>query len=95
MTGTGTVELIRHLEGRHVNVALTDGSHLDDYELVSAGRAGVGSLWLFANGADTFIALNDVTEVSEVTEPPPGPIAAGGDRPRRGVRTTPASACRR
>lgn len=66
MTSAGAVELIRHLEGRHVNVALADGSRLDDYVLVSAGRAGVESLWLFANGADRFVALNDVTDVWEV-----------------------------
>ncbi|HEV8623064.1 MAG TPA: hypothetical protein VG034_01290 [Acidimicrobiia bacterium] len=66
MTSAGVGELIRYLEGRHVNVALTDGSRLDDCELVSAGRRGVQSLWLYANGADTFVALVDVSEVSEV-----------------------------
>jgi hypothetical protein len=49
-----------------VNVALADGSRLDDCELVSAGRRGVESLWLYANGADTFVALEDVSDVSEV-----------------------------
>lgn len=57
---------IRNLEGRHVNVDLADGSRLDDCELVSAGRRGVQSLWIVANGADRFVALVDVTDVSEV-----------------------------
>jgi hypothetical protein len=66
MMSAGAGELIRYLEGRHVNVALTDGSRLDDCELVSAGRRGVQSLWLYADGADTFVALVDVSDVSEV-----------------------------
>jgi hypothetical protein len=62
----GVGGLIRDLEGRHVNICLADGSRLDDCELVSAGRPGVPSLWLYANGADTFVALVDVTDVWEV-----------------------------
>ena len=53
------------LEGRQVNVALRDGIRLDDCQLVSAGRNPVSSLWLFANGADTFVALDDVIEIWE------------------------------
>ena len=58
--------LTRDLEGHRVGVALTDGSRLDDCELVSAGRGGAQSLWLYANGADTLVALVDVTDVWEV-----------------------------
>ncbi len=60
------VERFQCLEGRHVSVALADGSRIDDCELVSAGRHGVDSLWLYADGTDTFVALVDVTDVTEV-----------------------------
>ncbi len=56
-------ELTRHLEGRRVSVALADGSRIDDCELVS-GR-GAHSLWLYSNGADTFVALGQVTDLWE------------------------------
>ena len=58
--------LTRHLEGRRVGVALADGSRLDDCQLISAGRHGAASLWLYSNGADTFVTLQDVTDVWEV-----------------------------
>lgn len=58
--------LTRHLEGRRVSVALVDGSRLDDCQLVSAGRHGTPSLWLFTNGADTFVTMLDVADVWEV-----------------------------
>jgi hypothetical protein len=50
--------LIRCLEGRHVSVALADGSRID----VSACHHGVQSLWLYTNG-DTFVPLVDVTDL--------------------------------
>jgi hypothetical protein len=53
------------LEGRQVSVALRDGHRLDDVQLVSAGRNRAGTLWLFTNGADTFIAVEDVIDVWE------------------------------
>jgi hypothetical protein len=53
------------LEGRRVSVALRDGHRLDDCQLVSAGRSHLFSLWLFANGADTFVALEDVIDIWE------------------------------
>jgi hypothetical protein len=52
-------------EGRRVSVALADGSRIDDCQLVSAGRNGARTLWLFTNGADMFVALTDVTDVWE------------------------------
>ena len=65
--------LIGRLEGRHISVTLTDGSDIDDYELVSAGHHGVQSLWLCANGADMFVPLAEVADVREV----PGTAADG------------------
>ncbi len=57
---------IRALEGRHVGLALSDGSRIDDCELVSAGRHEVGTLWVFTNGEDTFVPLRDVLDLWEV-----------------------------
>ena len=56
---------LRQWEGRQVSVALADGSRIDDCQLVSAGRNGAGTLWLFTNGSDVFVALTDVTAVWE------------------------------
>jgi hypothetical protein len=56
-----------HLEGRHVNVAFTDGSRLDDCELVSVGHHGAATLWLYSNGADLFTAPEDVIEIWEAS----------------------------
>jgi hypothetical protein len=64
---------IGYLEGRHVRVTLTDGSRIDDCELVSAGHHGAESLWVCADGADIFVPLADVTDVREV-------IASAPDR---------------
>jgi len=57
-------EGLRQWEGRQVSVALTDGSRIDDCQLVSVGRTA-GTLWLFTNGADLFVALDDVTAIWE------------------------------
>ena len=54
--------LTRHLEGQRVGVSLVDGSRLDDCQLVSVGRE---SLWLYNNGADTFVTVLDVTDIWE------------------------------
>jgi hypothetical protein len=55
------------LEGRQVNVALRDGSRIDDCQLVSTGRARMASIWLVANDTDTFVALDDVADIWEVS----------------------------
>lgn len=57
---------LRSLEGRQVSVALADGSRIDDCQLVSAGRPGVQTLWVFINGTDTFVPLPEVVEVWEL-----------------------------
>jgi len=64
MTLERVINLIGHLEGRRVSVALTDGSRLDDCELVSTGH-GRGSLWLFVNGSDVFVPVVDVSDAWE------------------------------
>ena len=55
----------RGLEGRHISVALADGSRIDDCELVSAARQGTPTLWLYTNGADRFVPLVAVTDLWE------------------------------
>ena len=54
------------LEGRRVSVALRDGHRIDDGQLISAGVEPLDSIWLFTNGADRFIAFDDVIDVWEV-----------------------------
>ena len=70
MTTTEAMHLVR-LEGRRVSVALRDGDRIDDSQLVSAGREANRMLWLFANGDDRFVAVDDVVDCWEVL-PAPG-----------------------
>lgn len=53
------------LEGRQVSVALRDGSRIDDCQLVSAARATTATLWLFTNGDDVFVPIDDIIDVWE------------------------------
>jgi hypothetical protein len=55
-----------HLEGCRVSLALRDGSRLDDCQLVSTGHNRAGSVWLFSNGADTFVPVDSVVDLWEV-----------------------------
>jgi hypothetical protein len=55
----------RWLEGRRVSVALRDGSRIDDCQLISIGRNQARSLWLFANGTDTFVPAPEVLDLWE------------------------------
>lgn len=69
MTSTRDLSCLADLEGREVSVALDDGSRIDGCQLVSAGRPGVGTLWVFVNGADRFVPLQRVVEVWEAADP--------------------------
>lgn len=69
------VALTRGLEGYRVSIALADGSRIDDCKLVSAGRHGDDRLWLYSNGADTFVPLAEVADLWEVS-----PSSFGGRR---------------
>lgn len=60
------INQLRVLEGRHVSLALRDGSRVDDCQLVSVGRAGVRSVWIFTQGLDMFLSLNDLIDVWEM-----------------------------
>lgn len=57
------------LEGQRICLALADGSRFDDCELVSAGRHRVNTLWLFTNGADVFVPVEDVIDLWEAARP--------------------------
>jgi hypothetical protein len=48
-----------------VSLALRDGSRIDDCQLVSGGRAGVRSVWIFTGGLDMFLPLNELIDVWE------------------------------
>ena len=55
-----------HLEGCRVSLALRDGSRLDDCQLVSTGRNRTASVWVFSNGAGTFVPVDSVMDLWEV-----------------------------
>ncbi len=53
---------LRRLEGHKVHLALIDGSRIDDADLVSARGT---TLWLFSNGEDAFVLVDEVIDVWE------------------------------
>jgi hypothetical protein len=57
---------LRALEGGRVNVALSDGSRIDDCQLVSAGRGATTTLWVYS-GRDLFVPLDKVIDLWEST----------------------------
>ena len=50
---------LRRLEGSSVNLALADGSRLDDVSLISAHGLRV---WIFDGGEDVFVPLTKVID---------------------------------
>lgn len=74
MTDDRAVALIKGLEGHRVNIALADGSRIDDCNLISAGRGGDDRLWLYSNGADTFVSLAQVADLWEAAPSCSGPV---------------------
>ena len=61
---------LRTLEGLQVNVAFHDGSRIDDCQLISAGRPGTGTVWLFAQGMDVFLPASTIVDCWEAAPPP-------------------------
>jgi hypothetical protein len=70
MTRDLVAKLVR-LEGRRVSVAFSDGSRLDDCELVSTGHHSAETLWFYANGTDVFADAENVIDIWEVGPPRP------------------------
>jgi hypothetical protein len=62
----GTQIDVQGLEGRRVNVALTDGSVLGPVPLVLARR---NTLWVVNDGEDTFVPLDRVVNVWDAPVP--------------------------
>jgi hypothetical protein len=56
---------LKALEGHRVGVSVRGGDRFDDCQLVSAGRGRSRSLWLFADGTDTFVPIDDVVDLWE------------------------------
>jgi hypothetical protein len=60
----GTREL-RRLEGRRVCLALSGGRRIDDCQLISGGRGGCRSAWIFDAGDDRFVSHDEIVDVWE------------------------------
>ncbi len=56
------VRRLRRLEGQNVNLCLADGSRLDDVSLVSVRSR---TIWVFGNGGDAFVRVDQVRDFWE------------------------------
>lgn len=65
-----SIKELRQLEGQEVRVALTNGSRIDQCEVVSVGRGQVGTLWAFVNGSDLFIPFGEIAEIRPFARTP-------------------------
>ena len=59
---TARLHKLTHLEGRHINISLADGSRIDDCQLVLVSPF---KLWVHVNGHDAFVPVKRVTDVWE------------------------------
>jgi hypothetical protein len=59
------IQRLRALEGRRIGLAVRGGGRIDDGQLVSAGRHGVRTVWVFVDGVDTFVPVDDVIDLWE------------------------------
>jgi hypothetical protein len=57
-----------------VNLALADGSRLDDVMLISVGHGSAPTLWVFASGIDGFLPRLAVVDACEA---PPARARSG------------------
>ena len=57
------IQQLRDLEGHRVGLAIAGGARIDDCELISSGRSGVDTVWVFTNGEDVFVPLGTVVDV--------------------------------
>jgi hypothetical protein len=55
------------LVGNNVDLALEDGTRIDDCQLVSLVRNHrVGTVWIFRNGDDAFVPVDAIIDVWEI-----------------------------
>ena len=66
MRQVGTQFEVQRFEGRRVNVAMADGSVMGPVPLVLARR---NTLWVVAEGEDTFVPLDRVVNVWDAPAP--------------------------
>lgn len=59
------VKALRHWEGQRFSLSLVGGDRIDDCQLVSAGRPGCRTMWIFSNGADRFVSYRAVVDCWE------------------------------
>jgi len=60
---------LRALEGREISLSLVDGTRLDGVTLISAGRGGTTSVWVFVSGMDVFVPRTRVIDAWEASPP--------------------------
>ena len=56
---------LRRLEGRRVSLALSGGRRIDDCQLISGGRGGCRSVWIFDSGDDRFLSHDEIVDCWE------------------------------
>jgi hypothetical protein len=54
---------LRPFEGTQVNIALRNGTRIDDCNLVSSGRNRLDNMWVFVSGEDLFVPRADVIDI--------------------------------
>jgi hypothetical protein len=60
------------LVGSNVDLALEDGTRIDDCQLVSLFRSRrVGTAWIFRNGDDVFLPVDTIIDVWEIRQKAP------------------------
>lgn len=59
---TELLRKFRRLEGQNVHLCLADGSRLDDVSLVSVRSR---TIWVFGNGEDAFVRVEEVRDFWE------------------------------
>ena len=56
---------LQRLEGCRVSLALRGGRRIDDCQLISAGRRGCRSVWIFDAGDDRFVSHDEIVDCWE------------------------------
>ena len=56
---------LKALEGRRVGLAVRGGQRIDDCQLVSTGRGRARTVWVFADGTDSFFSVDEIVDLWE------------------------------